>query len=375
MRLGKSVILGAALVFASACGNSTVQDSEYAEATPDLSGTALEINNEAAAADGAALIAEGFGVNQGELNGTGPEFLENARVEVKALNTALKNAITPIVELTNSGAVAQDKKVKEVLVYGPKDVGDANWRFTMKKAATEAAHYAWKLEARAKGSTDDSAFKVVAVGALTKGAMPHRGRGTIGINLDNYKAVVPTATGQGKLLASFAHTANDDKSLAYRLKDFTPDAATHEPVTGAFVGHRLLPSKATRIRVFAKYNLANTETAAKETVFSTIRFVPGLGGRADILAVGGDIPSDKVYQGAACWDPVEKETFKVLRVCVKGTLNCTELYKSGTRDACPSDWRNDVEAPAGSTDDTTPEPGAPTDATPEPVPGDVTPEF
>lgn len=372
MRFGKSVVLGAALVFASACGNnSTVEDTEYVEATPDLSGTALEINGEAAAEEGAALIAEGFGVNAAELNGTGPEFLEGARATVKTLNGTLKMAIAPIVELTNSGAVEQDTQVKEVLTYGPKDVGDANWRFKMKKLA--ANRFAWKLEARAKGSTDDAAFKVVAAGGLAKGAKAHRGRGTIGVNLDNYKAVVPSATGEGKLLASFAHTAGDDKALAYRLKGFTPNPATFQPLTGAFVGHRLLPSKATRIRIFAHYNLAQSETAAKERVFSTLRFVPGMGGRADVLAVGGDIPADKVYMGAACWDPQEKETFKVLRVCVKGTLNCTKIAESGTREACPSDWRNDVEAPSDNTDNTAQEPGSPTDA--EPVPADVTPEF
>lgn len=374
MRFGKSVVLGAALVFASACGNnSTVEDTEYVEATPDLSGTALEINGEAAAEEGAALIAEGFGVNQAELEGSAPEFLQGARATVKTLNGTLKMAIAPIVELTNSAPVEQDTQVKEVLVYGPKDVGDANWRFKMKKVAEQ--RFAWKLEARAKGSTDDAAFKVVAAGGLTKGARAHRGRGTIGINLDNYKAVVPAATGQGKLLASFAHTAGDDKSLAYRLKGFTPNPANFEPLTGAFVGHRLLPSKATRIRIFAHHNLAQSATAEKERVFSTIRFVPGLGGRADVLAVGGDIPADKVYVGAACWDPQEKETFKVLRVCVKGTLNCTKVEEVGTREACPSDWRSDVEAPSENPDNTTPEPGAPTDAQPEAVPADVTPEF
>lgn len=374
MRFGKSVVLGAALVFASACGNnSTVEDTEYVEATPDLSGTALEINDEAAATEGAALIAEGFGVNAAGLEGSAPEFLQGARATVKTLNGTLKLAIAPIVELTNSAAVEQDAQVKEVLVYGPKDVGDANWRFKMKKLAPN--RFAWKLEARAKGGTDDAAFKVVAAGGLTKGVRAHRGRGTLAVNLDNYKAVVPSATGQGKLLASFAHTAGDDKSLAYRLKGFTPNPATFEPLTGAFVGHRLLPSKATRVRLFANYNLAQSATDAKERVFSTVRFVPGLGGRADVRATGGDIPADKVYVGAACWDPREQETYKVLRVCVKGTLDCTKVEEVGTREACPADWRGDVEAPSDNPDNITPEPGAPTDAQPEPVPADVMPEF
>ena len=56
-RMGKTtMMLGAALMLAACGGKDT--DTEYVEATPDLSGTALEINGEAAAEEGAALIAE-----------------------------------------------------------------------------------------------------------------------------------------------------------------------------------------------------------------------------------------------------------------------------------------------------------------------------
>ena len=138
MRIGKSMMLGAALVLA-ACGGkdgTAVDDTEYVEATPDLAGTALEINSTAAAEDGAALIAEGFGVNQGELNGQGPEFLEGARLQVKALNAALKEAITPIVELVNAGGA--EAEPGDVLVYGPKDRANATFLFTIKKVTRAA---------------------------------------------------------------------------------------------------------------------------------------------------------------------------------------------------------------------------------------------
>jgi hypothetical protein len=211
MRIGKSMMLGAALVLA-ACGgkDGAVDDTEFVEATPDLSGIALEINSQAAAEDGAALIADGFGVSQGELNGQGPEFLEGARLQVKALNGALKEAITPIVELVNAkGGEAQPG---DVLVYGPKDRANATFRFTIKKATEQ--RYLWKLEARPLGSTEDAAYKIVSAGGLTKGAAAHRGRGAIGVNLDNLKAVAPDTTGRGRLMASFARTAGDVKTLA-----------------------------------------------------------------------------------------------------------------------------------------------------------------
>ncbi|MDY7232019.1 hypothetical protein [Hyalangium rubrum] len=373
MRIGKSMMLGAALVLAACGGKDAVEDAEYVEATPDLAGTVLEINGEAAAEEGAALIAEGFGVNQGELNGQGPEFLESARVQVKALNSALKEAITPIVELVNAGGA--EAQPGDVRVYGPEDRANATFRFTIKKAT--AARFVWKLEARPLGSTDDAAYKVVAAGGLTKGPLSHRGRGTIGINLDNLKAVAPNTTGQGKLMASFAHTAGNDKTLAYRLSNFTPNPANHEAVTGAFVGHRRQPSGITRVRVFGKYSLKNTATTAKENVFATLRHVPGLGGRADVYAAGGDIAADKYFVGSACWDRQEMEKFRILRQCTKGQpmTSCVVVEGSelGTRAACPADMRGEDAPPAGDPNDGTQEPDAPVE--PEPVPGDVTAEL
>jgi hypothetical protein len=375
MRIGKSMMLGAALVLA-ACGgkDGAVDDTEFVEATPDLSGTALEINSEAAAEEGAALIAEGFGVNQGELNGQGPEFLEGARLQVKALNGALKQAITPIVELVNTGGA--EAQPGDVMVYGPTDRENATFLFTIKKVT--AQRFVWKLQARPLGSTDDAAYKIVAAGRLVKGEVAHRGRGTIGINLDNLKAVAPNTTGQGKLMASFAHTAGNDKTLAYRLANFTPNPANHEPVTGAFVGHRRQPSGITRVRVFGKYNLKNTATEAKENVFARLRFIPGIGGRADVFAAGGDIAADKFFIGSACWDAQEMEKFRILRQCIKGQplTSCTVVPGSevGTRAACPAaELREDDAPPAGNPDDAMPEPDAPVQ--PEPVPADVTAEI
>lgn len=374
MRMSKSMMLGAALVLAACGKDAAVDDQEYAEATPDLSGTALEINGQAAGEEGAALIAEGFGVNQGELNGAGPEFLENARVQVKALNTALKDAITPIVELVNAGGA--EAQPGDVLVYGPTDRANATYKFTIKKVT--AQRFVWKLEARTLGSTDGAAYKVVAAGGLTKGVLAHRGRGTIAINLDNLKAVAPATTGQGKLMASFAHTAGNDKTLSYRLNGFTPNPANHAPVTGAFVGHRRMPSGISRVRVFGLYNLKNTATAAKENVFASIRWIPGTGGRADISAAGGDIAADKYFIGSACWDAQEMEKWRILRQCTKGQplSECTTVAGSelGTRAACPgADLGGEINPPSGNPDDATPLPDAPTE--PEPVPGDVTPEL
>ncbi|PTL83936.1 hypothetical protein [Vitiosangium sp. GDMCC 1.1324] len=374
MRLNKSMMLGAVLVLA-ACGGSQVEDTEYVEATPDLTGTSLEINGDVAD-EGSKLTAEDFsGAYAQALTTQGPEFLAGARAEVKALNAALKDAITRITTLANGDLKEAQKG--DVLVYGPKDLDNATFRLQVKKTSTK--RFAWKLEARPLGSTDDTAWKLVGAGRLARGELAHRGRGTLALNLDNLKSVAPSTTGQGKLMASFAHTVGEDKTVSYRLVGFTPNPANHDPVTGAFVGYRLLPSRVTGIRVMGKWNLSSTATDAKENVFSRIRFRPGIGGRADVLASGGDIPASHVFIGSACWDAQEKEVFKILRDCVKGTEgqpgSCSVVFKEGDLLDCKhADFRGDVEPPAENPNDTAQEPGAPSE-TPDDVPGDVSADF
>lgn len=372
MRLNKSMMLGAVLMLA-ACGG-TVQDTEYVEATPDLAGTSLEINS--AADEGSALTAEDFsGAYAQALAAQGPEFLAGARAEVKALNTALKDAVTRITTLTN-GDLKEAKK-GDVFVYGPKDMDNATFRLQVKKTGDK--RFAWKLEARPLGSTDDAAWKLVGAGRLARGELAHRGRGVLALNLDNLKAVAPNTTGQGKLMASFAHTAGDDKAVSYKLVDFTPNPANHEAVTGAFVGYRLLPSRITGIRVMGRWNLGQTATDAKENVLARIRFRPGTGGRADVLASGGDIPAGHVYVGTSCWDAQEQEGLKALRDCVKGSDGkpggCTVLFKEGQLLDCAMGFRDtEMDPPADNPNDTTQEPGAPSE-TPDEAPSDVTADF
>ena len=373
MRLGKSMMLGAVLSFAVGCGGNgagNVEDTEYVEALPDLAGVSLEISG-SASEQGAALTGADFGVYEAALAGSGPEFLEGARMKVQALNGALKQAVTQVVALANGDL--KEAEAGDVLTYGPKDGANATFLLKVKKQG--AGRFAWKLEARPLGSEDEAAYKVVAVGRMVRGTEPHRGRGSIGLNLDNLKAVAPATTGEGKLLASFAHPATGGKALAYRLVGFTPNVDNHEPVTGAFVGHKL-EGGATRIRIFGKHNLAQTATEEKETVFSRIAYKPGVGGRADIVAKGGDIAEGVFYIGSACWDAQEQELFKVLRQCTVGQplTSCEQVFIEGERTACPAaEFRGDVEPPSQEPGSATPEPGAP--ETPDEVPSDVVADF
>ena len=142
-----------------------------------------------------------------------------------------------------------------------------------------------------------------------------------------------------------------------------------------------MPSKITALRVFGKYNLSDSATAAKESVFARLRFIPGTGGRADILATGGDIATGHVYIGASCWDAQEGEVFKVLRDCTKNSAgtagSCTVVKKTGDVTACTdTSFRNDgtTDAPSDDTSNTAQEPGAPSE-TPDAAPDDVSADF
>ena len=371
MRWNKTLAVGAALVLSTACGG--VDDQEAVESLPDFAGTSLELNAEAPAQDGAALIAQDLMETEAALDGEGAAMLEGARMQVKALNDALRQALVPVAELVKKSA---DAKRGDVLVYGPQDRANATFKLTVRKGV--AQRYQWKLEARPLGSTDDTAYKLVAAGALKRDGEAHRGRGTLAISLDNLKAVAPSFAGQGRLMMSFAHNGQGSKSLAYRLANFTPNPAAHDAVTGAFVGHKLQPSGITRARVLGAYNLPQTATAAKEKVLTSVRHIPQLGGRADLRAWGGDIPANTFYVGSACWDAREQEVFRVLFQCTDGARleSCTEVAGSrvGTVQDCRGpELRGDVTPPVGTGDDATPEPGNP--GAPDDVPTDVTAEF
>jgi hypothetical protein len=375
MHLRKSIMLGVAVLALAGCGSRAVEDTEYVAATPDLVGVTLEINADSTQ-EGAKLVAESMAEYQAALGGT-PEFLAGARAEVRRVNAALREAVGQVAELVKGDLV--QAQPGDVLVYGPRSTQLATFRLQVKKVS--ATRFAWKLEARPLSSTEEAAWKVVATGGVGRTpevALAHRGRGTLGVNLDSLKAVAPTYPGQGKLLASFAHTAGDDKVLSYRLLNFTPDTAQYEPLTGAFVGHRLLPSRATFVRVLGKWNFASSPTATKENAFATLRFRPGTGGRADVIASGGDIAADKVWIGSACWDAQEQEVFKIIRQCTKvqsGTpTNCTVVEQEGQRTACPAqDLRGEDTPPPEQPDNSAPGEGAPVQ--PEPVPADFAPEF
>ena len=139
------------------------------------------------------------------------------------------------------------------------------------------------------------------------------------------------------------------------------------------MGHKLEAPGVTRIRVLGPYNLPGTATAAKEKVLSSVRHIPGTGGRVDVRAWGGDIAADTYYVGSACWDAQEKELYRVLAPVLglgpPGELHGGARQPRGQLPGLPRGGparRRDARRRAPG-DAATPEPGNP--GAPDDVPG------
>jgi hypothetical protein len=361
------MLLSAAFAL-TACGRGgNTTNDPYLQGVPDAPGLALEITGDATEGVSQSGLMDGTeelgGIIQDAMPAPAnvPEYLAAARNGIKALNDQVR------VTLEKVAAIAQNNPGKVVSadtrVYGPKDVGAVTWRLFVKKFSE--TKYGFRVDAKPTGSAD-TAYKIVMGGVLNRGAEAHRGRGTVGFDLDNYKLVDPTFKGTGKLLSAFAH-GDLGKTLSYALKDFSPDVTAHDPLSAFFVGHKVTATGATAVRLAARVDLPNagaTPTSAKEGLVLRVRHRPGVGGRGDLVAAGGDIAQGVFYYGASCWDAQEAEGFKVLLRCTARDLqSCTVVSTSGTRDACAAGLRDDSLPPEGT--DPSPEAGAPTtDLTP-----------
>jgi hypothetical protein len=338
MHFGKVVILASAVALVCACGHP---DQEYVDAVPDMSQVGLEIRGGtaegfASASSTSGLQAEGDLAMVTQELGTLPEYLQHARAGIRELNEHVRQILEPIVSTIRSDAARMEPG--QVRTW-TRDRDGITFKLSVKKIA--AGRFGWRVEAKPTGG-EDSAYKVVMAGGIARDLANNRGRGFLAVDLDTYKLVNTAFTGQGKLLAGYSH-AGDSKTVAYFLKEFTPNLANHEPVTAAFVGHRIASTGLTGVKMVARVNLANagaTPTDAKELVRIRVRYLPSVGGRGDLFATGGDIAEGVWYYGVGCWNASEEETFKALFRCTRtstGTPACEIVNRVGERTACAVD--------------------------------------
>lgn len=353
MHFGKVMILASAVALVAACGHP---DQEFADAVPDMSQVGLEIRGGTAEGFTASSSTSGLQADEGDLAtvtqelGTLPEYLQHARAGIRELNEHVRQILEPIVSTIRSEAAHLEPGQARSWT---RERDGITFKLSVKKIA--AGRFGWRVEAKPSGGAD-SAFVVVMAGGIARDPANNRGRGFLAVDLDTYKTVNTSFTGQGKLLAGYSH-AGESKTVAYFLRNFTPSLANHDPVTAAFVGHRIASTGLTGVKMVARVNLQNagaTPTDAKELLRVRVRYLPNVGGRGDLVATGGDIADGVWYYGVGCWNASEEETFKALFRCTRsstGTPACEPVNRTGERTTCAMDLGGGDDINRQPTDD------------------------
>jgi len=279
------------------------------------------VDGQAAAVDSLQAVAEGLAADPAA-------ELRSAREAVKDLNESLRAFLQPIVAMVRDTEPTTETAGRRV--WGPVVRGGTEYQFTLVKGLRK--RFGWKLEARPEGSSD--AFIRVAAGAIAVGAEARRGVGGVGFDLDALSSVDPTVSAKGLLLAGFAHGPLGT-TLRYRLKDFSR-TAEDSPVSG-LIAQVHLKSGFNRLRLAYYGNLPETATDAKELVLARVRHLRDLGGRADLLVTGGDVPEGSHYVVSECWTAGLESTYRIVRDCPLdgvGGEDCTVLSTTGEASAC-----------------------------------------
>jgi hypothetical protein len=334
-------ILGCAACALPACGsNQGTSSDDYLSAAPELSALQLSVTDDAAsentatdtdAVDAAEQITEALAESSDALTTQVAPELAHAREAVSALNQALRNFMQPIVALVRN---TEPSTLGRVRTWGPVTRGATEYQFVMRRGTLR--HFGWTLQARPAGTTEN--YAVVAAGGITVGYAVRRGIGTVGIDLDRLGALDPTVVARGSLLASFAHGPNGS-ALVYRLRDFSADPAQKSPISAIVQGVHLKPG-VNRLRLAYYGNVADTASDAPELVLARVRQERAEGGRADLLATGGDIADGNVWIVSECWGAALQSTYRIVRDCPKddiGGSSCDIVSTTGDLSACPHD--------------------------------------
>jgi len=351
LRLG----MGALALGISACGGTKSGDeNEFLAGVPEVAALELSITDDAQS-EGLATPDDQVGAVANDVLGSiterliipvqTAEGLASAQQAALELNQALRDFLQPIAALVRNEEPTE--VADNVAAWGPVTRGDTEYRFFVKKGVLR--RFGWALQARPEGSSAE--FSNVAAGGIQVGALSRRGRGVVGVDLDALANVDPTVGAQGKLLAAFAH-GPAGTALAYGVRDFAR-YGDPTPVDAAFAGVHLSGGY-NRVRLAYHGNVPESATAAQETVLARVRHHRGEGGRADLLAFGGDIADGKFWVVSECWNGDLASTYRIVRECPGdgiGGERCIEQSVSGSAAACRADLREpelpptDAEAP------------------------------
>jgi len=340
-------------LFLVGCGGG----DEFSNASPETSAYQLELSGDPS--EGISSQSADWGASRQALGAPVPEYLGHTRDAIHALNAAVASVLDPAADAV--AANAHKLQTGDKRTYGPIDRGGATFLFFIAKVADKT--FGWELQAKPLGGADAQYVKVMG-GAFHQGDQPRRGEGVIGADLDKLASVDNTFHGNGQMLVGFAHVGGF-KVLAYGLHQFSPDVTQFDPVDAAFWGWKG-PLGEAHVKLAVYANLADTPTAAKELLLLHARWLPGVGGRTDAIAVGGDVPQGHAIAIDACWDRdgSDVDGFLLVRDCTAssgGMASCSVIKTAGSPAHCAL---GDEELPAQDPLDATQDPGAPKTLTP-----------
>lgn len=342
------------LALTGCAGDDLPSADDFDDAAPEMQALQLELTGDgpseglAVEQTSAALTSIAQGLEQG----TAP-YLEGTRSGLRQINQALRHALEPVSALLADQASKTLRGQRRW--WGPVTRGATDYAFVMERGALLRNRFGWAVAAKPQGAPAGQ-YRAIAAGSIFVGAERRRGRGVVGLDLDQAGAQDPTIKARGKLLVGFAHGAQGT-ALAYRFKDFTPDGAEGGPTSFSAIvrGLHLRPASSAELpaRNFARLayygNVKDSAASAtRELVLARARHFRGIGGRVDAIATGGDIGADKAYVIAECWSDGLQQQFLRVRQCARANpssdAGCSVLRNEGDESACPLGLRR-VELP------------------------------
>jgi hypothetical protein len=282
-----------------------------------------------------------------------PALLDRAHRAANAINYGVRAALDPVKDLIKT----EPDQNGSTLTFGPGDHASGNYKFTMRQQSRDDKRYAWKLEARATGSTGD--FSRVSGGTVKVGDSDRRGTGVMGVDCDKLGAADSSVTCRGQLLMGYAEPSGD-KVLRIVLKGYTVDPTMAMPMDAKIFAWRQ-GDEANHVRIATSANLAGSATATPEDMVIKLKFMKDVGARADAVVTGGDVPSGQAIFINSCVGPslTAADTVTTSRQCSRDGTGCTTLTgTTGAAATCPSAL-GDADEPDPDPNASDPPDGAP----------------
>jgi hypothetical protein len=245
-------------------------------------------------------------------------LLTLTRGAATAVNDGVHLALDPILVLLKTNPTRSGDNI----TFGPVQIGNANYRFTMHRFSTSEQRFGWRLQSASMGS---NTYTLVAGGTMRVGDTPRRGTGTLTVDGNAFAANDPSLHSKGTLLLGFVNSATT-KLLAFSLDGFSSDTTVHPLMTGtatSFTQDR----QTIAVRIATTANLAESPTPAPESLVIKLHWMKDSGARLDAIATNGDVPAGKTLLVSECV-PVSLEastTVTTVAACNASGLACTAL--------------------------------------------------